>query len=86
MSKKSEVIYTCQGCKDQPQFNYEGIKNHLLVMHQIDTANLKVAKSMTMHIDGRDYYTTCYDLTFENGFRISSSERTTRAKNDPMRY
>jgi hypothetical protein len=57
----------------------------LTTVHHIDKTK-KFKQEMIAHMDGRDWFSTTYKLTSEEGLVIFNTVRCTRAKDDMMRY
>lgn len=75
-------VFQCQLCGDHPQFEAPGaFSAHLTDAHQMD-AKAKYQKSMTCHLDARDWYQTDYELKHDGAVFALQSTRNPRAGGD----
>lgn len=83
--KNSWSIWKCLECEGRPEFEHADMMKHMQEIHKIDTKTAKGTQKMIMHLDGRDWYQTDYEVTV-NGLKFTHSVRLEREANDPMRF
>ncbi len=75
--------WKCLECKGEPEFEHADMMKHMQDVHQIDTKNAKGTKQMSMHLDGRDWYQTNYNVEI-NGMKFLNLVRNKRNKRTRM--
>lgn len=58
-------MWKCLECEGEPEFEHADMMKHLREVHQIDPKTAKGTKTMTMHLDGRDWYQTNYEIVID---------------------
>jgi hypothetical protein len=77
--------WQCNECEGQPTFTHAEMRKHLLEVHQIDLKTAKGTQKMTMHLDGKDWYQTNYEIEID-GKKFARFVRNERAADDMMRW
>lgn len=87
MDAKSESfnIWKCLECEGEPEFEHGEFMKHLQDVHGIDTKTAKGSRTMLMHLDGRKWYQSNYEVVVQ-GVKCVNFCRNRRARNDPMRF
>jgi len=74
-------IFTCQTCNDGKDMTRAEAIEHIKAVHAV--ANMKATRQMTAHMDGRDYFGSVYEWTFDGDVKLTEAVTTERDKNDP---
>jgi hypothetical protein len=71
-------IWRCLECEGQPEMEHGEFVKHIREVHNIqpDTSG---TQTMTMHLDGRDWYQSNYAVTF-NGLKFENYVRNKRGR------
>lgn len=77
--------WVCRTCEGEPTFDHKEFIEHLKKVHNIDPKTAQGTRTMTMHLDGRDWYQTNYDVVIE-GLKFINQVRNERTRNDMMRF
>jgi len=77
--------WQCNECEGQPTFPHGQMVKHLKEVHQIDLKTAKGTQEMTMHLDGREWYQTNYEIEID-GKKFARFVRNERAADDMMRW
>lgn len=79
MSKKKEkqerrfgVWWNCPNCKDSPEFTTEQIQKHIREVHGVKSEKIGGKRSMIMHMDGSNYFSSVYEWEIE-GLKYTQS-------------
>lgn len=80
---KASNIFMCITCNDGKEMSQEEVKAHLRDAHKL--TELKGKRSMTMHLDGADYFASTYEWDIQ-GVKLAQSTINPRSKNDMMRF
>ena len=78
-------VWKCMSCEGEPEFERPEAMRHMQEVHGIDTKTAKGSRKMLMHLDGRDWFQSNYEITI-NGLVFVNYCRSRRAKNDMMRF
>lgn len=78
-------IWICLECEGNPEFERPEMIKHMKDVHQIDPKTATGTRSMTAHIDARDWFQSNYEWVI-NGLKFANQIRCHRAKNDMMRW
>lgn len=76
-------FWVCTVCKDNPEFEHKDMMQHMSAVHNIDVKNTKGRKSMLMHLDGSDYFSSQYEWEI-NGMKFLQTTCSKRSKQDAM--
>ena len=77
--------WMCNECEGQPEFPHAEMVKHLKEVHQIDLKIAKGTQRMTMHLDGKDWYQTNYEIEID-GKKFARFVRNERDADDMMRW
>lgn len=55
--------WTCQACAESLSMSQPEMMAHLRDVHGIQTEGLKANRSMMMHVDGDDWFSSTYEWT-----------------------
>lgn len=77
--------WQCNECEGQPQFPHAEMMKHLKEVHQINIKTAKGTRRMTMHLDGKDWYQTNYEIEID-GKKFMNFVRNERDADDMMRW
>ena len=77
--------WQCDECEGQPEFTHAEMMKHLKEIHQIDPKTAKATRRMTMHLDGRDWFQSNYEIVID-GKKFMNFIRNERAADDMMRF
>lgn len=83
---KSSNLFLCHEHQDLEPMNFSDFKVHLVSKHDVRPDQINGTKQMMSHIDGRDYFTSIYEITLTNGLKFTQSITSERAADDMMRY
>lgn len=78
-------LFSCNACKDREAMEFKEFKEHLVTVHEIPEDGLKGSKSMVMHMDFDDSFSSTYNWTLDNGFTFQEYYEGERAQDDLMR-
>jgi hypothetical protein len=59
--RKFGTFWKCLSCKDEPEFEHDGMMKHLKETHGIDPKTTKGTKKMLMHMDGDTWFSWDYE-------------------------
>lgn len=76
-------IFLCMTCNDNKELSVPEMKEHMKTVHGIEECKGK--RSMTMHLDGADYYASTYEWDVQ-GVKLAQSTVNPRRKDDMMRF
>ena len=84
---KTMTRYRCLECKfPHPEFEFTGFKEHMLTYHKVDTATTKAQSVPILHMDGRTYSLSTWNITFENGMQAQKTTTSPRHKDSQMSF
>lgn len=78
--EKSFNIWKCLECEGNPEFEHADMMKHMREVHQIEPKTAKGTKKMTMHLDGKDWYQSNYEIEID-GKKLINFVRNKRNKN-----
>jgi hypothetical protein len=62
-TKKTQNSWWCDTCSDSQKMTHSEMLEHLKNAHGLETKGLKCKKSMLMHLDGSDFYSSTWQVT-----------------------
>jgi hypothetical protein len=80
---KASNVWKCCVCEAQPEFEHTEMMEHLRSEHHIDTKNTKAKRSMVMHMDGANWFSSTWEWEI-NGMKFIQNTVSPRDKSDPM--
>lgn len=58
---KSSNIWKCMSCQGNPEFEHAAAMEHVQKVHGIDPTKIRGKKTMVMHCDGADFYSSTFE-------------------------
>lgn len=81
-TKRYGSFWTCPNCEGSPEFEHKDMMTHFTEAHQIDPAKTKGKKSMLMHMDGSNWFSSSYEWTIGE-LKFNQSITTKRTGSNP---
>ncbi len=72
---------SCEGSKEQ---SFDDFKKHLTEVHNLNNEEMEGKKEMTMHIDGKKFFSSVYKWTLKSGLTFTEYYESGRSKKDYM--
>ena len=72
-------MWKCLECDGEPEFYHDEMMKHFREVHQIEPKTAKGTRQMTMHLDGRDWYQSNYEIDID-GKKFMNFVRNKRNK------
>lgn len=87
MSKSNNVTanFVCSTCDNFDTEDYDAMKNHLEDVHGVNVKEDVFSKSLVLHTDSRDSYTSVYEYVNDR-VKFRHSIMVKRGIDDPMRF
>lgn len=89
-SVKASSSWWCDTCEDKKEMQHAEMIAHLTSSHGLETTGLKCQKSMRMHLDGSDFFSSTWDVTIitpdAKEIKMTNLTHSPRKKNDPMSF
>ena len=80
---KNSLTWTCVAC--EKEMSHKEFLEHAQTIHKVDIKKPATSKLMA-HMDGRDWFSSTYEIVTENGIKFMKNVVCARAKDDIMRY
>lgn len=79
----------CETCGSK-EMTHSEMMEHLRSAHHLETKGLKCKRTMTLHLDCADCYSSQYEVTIpvepDQEIKLTNSTTNPREKNDPMSH
>lgn len=88
-SPKSFNIFWCDTCKTNKEMSHAEMRRHIQKVHGLDPKTSKCNARMVLHLDGRDYFQSKYEITFQTSsgpVNLTREICCEREPDDPFRF
>ena len=74
-------FWTCLNCAGHPEFEHAAMMKHVQEVHGINPKTMKGKRQMTIHMDGKDFYSSQFEWEL-NGLKFLQSTCEKRTGED----